>query len=95
MMNLMMSALQGEACSVKSDRGIDISHTKLGGKYDIKINESVVLDVGAGLQYADLQAHFRFEEYEGGTAGTGTEITRLSLRIAELDLIWKLVWELT
>ena len=67
----------GEACSVKSDRGIDISRTKLGGKYDLKINESVVLDVGAGLQYADLQAHFRFEEYEGGTAGTGTEITRV------------------
>ena len=67
----------GEACSVKSDRGIDISHTKLGGKYDLKINESVVLDVGAGLQYADLQAHFRFEEYEGGTAGTGTEVNRV------------------
>lgn len=68
----------GEDCTVESDREIDISHTKLGGKYDIKLNESVTLDIGAGLQHADLQALFRSEEYEGGAAGTGTEVSRVT-----------------
>ena len=67
----------GEDCYVKSNREIDISHTKLGGNYDIKLNESVVLDLGAGLQYADLQARFKSKEYEGGSDGNGIETSRV------------------
>ena len=57
-------------CSVKSTREIDLSHIRLGSNYDLQLNESVAINFGAGLQYADVQSSFRAEEDEGSTGGT-------------------------